>query len=80
MSALDVMQPGNRHGVMIEITPKSLAQAEGFDPLLTESNELDLFLCVWSSGDSIKGKRTRYMGRSRGSGRSPVPLLMLRSS
>jgi hypothetical protein len=29
---------------MIEIAPKSLAQAEGFDLLLTEPDELVLFL------------------------------------
>jgi len=29
---------------MIEIAPKSLAKAEGFDLALTEPNELDLFL------------------------------------
>jgi hypothetical protein len=37
-------RPIDRHGAVIEIAPKSLAQAEGFDLPLTESDELDLFL------------------------------------
>ena len=37
-------RPRDGHAAMIEIAPKSLVQAQGFDLQVTEPDELDLFV------------------------------------